>query len=566
MGAIFSSLKAAVKLVKSLIGVLRALEADFGAVAKRAKAAAPLPHPSPTQPFWLLDPPHPELVDLQSAEMPREAEVVIIGSGITAAATARSLLQTATEESPSRPVPRVVVLEARQLCSGATGRNGGHIKASPHVVLGRLLKQGAMDGARAAELMRFQLRHLPVLTGLCAAEGIEVAECREVETVDLFVDDAGVLRQGWRRSRLSGSGRPSSRCGRGLPRRPARSVKFKANHHVLGAISYKAGALWPYRLVSSVWKTLLSEFPETLSIETGTPATSIDVLGKTDTSASQPGAPQPDQDFPYLISTPRGAFRARHVVHATNAYMSNLVPGLRGKATGVLAHMTAQRPGVDFPRAGGGWSWSTVYAGQAYDYITQRPDTAAGEPGELMIGGGFTCAPKQGGDMIGVYDDSRLDALTVAHLEGIMPTVFRPRWGADEGGGGGPRVKSVWSGVLAFTADLLPLVGRLDEQTTGRKLPRQPRGGGGKPGEHSGASSPKPGEWISAGYCGDGMVWAWLSGTALGIMLSGNDDVHLPAAPGRPEGRLSDWFPPELRPTRERVARMDMMDLADNLM
>ncbi|KAL8402116.1 hypothetical protein RB596_008759 [Gaeumannomyces avenae] len=493
MGAIFSSLKAAVKLVKSLIGVLRALEADFGAVAKRAKAAAPLPHPSPTQPFWLLDPPHPELVDLQSAEMPREAEVVIIGSGITAAATARSLLQTATEESPSRPVPRVVVLEARQLCSGATGRNGGHIKASPHVVLGRLLKQGAMDGARAAELMRFQLRHLPVLTGLCAAEGIEVAECREVETVDLFWAPEFEMRT-WTAEEAR--------------------EKFKANHHVLGAISYKAGALWPYRLVSSVWKTLLSEFPETLSIETGTPATSIDVLGKTDTSASQPGAPQPDQDFPYLISTPRGAFRARH----------------------------------------------------AYDYITQRPDTAAGEPGELMIGGGFTCAPKQGGDMIGVYDDSRLDALTVAHLEGIMPTVFRPRWGADEGGGGGPRVKSVWSGVLAFTADLLPLVGRLDEQTTGRKLPRQPRGGGGKPGEHSGASFPKPGEWISAGYCGDGMVWAWLSGTALGIMLSGNDDVHLPAAPGRPEGRLFNWFPPELRPTRERVARMDMMDLADNLM
>ncbi|KAL8365578.1 hypothetical protein RB595_004408 [Gaeumannomyces hyphopodioides] len=581
MGIIFSSLAAAAKLVKSLIAVLRTLEADLSAIAKRARATPPLPHAAPTLPFWLLDPPHPELVDRQSGELPREADVVIVGSGISGAAVARSLLKSAQhdqtqeqqDEEPGggdkKGLPRIVVLEARRLCSGATGRNGGHIKATAHETIGRLLRQGAVTGERAAALVRFQLRHLPVLTGLCAAEGGvgAAAECREVDTVDLFVDNDEGLRAALEDVEALRKWVPEFEV-RTWTAEEARE-KFEVNQHVVGAISYKAGALWPYRLVSSVWKSLLEEFPDVLSIETNTPATSIDVLGGTNTSTPPPPeSPQPDADFPYLVTTPRGAIRARHVVHATNAYAGHLVPGLRGKATGVLAHMSAQRPGVDFPRRGGDLSWGLVYGGQAFDYVTQRPDGGGG--GELMVGGGFTRSAKQGGDMVGVYDDSRLDALTAAHLEGIMPAVFRPHWGADEGGG--PRVKSVWSGVLAFTADFLPLAGRLDERTTGRKVParkgdgRTPSGGSAADGPGKRATPPSPGEWISAGYCGEGMIWAWLSGTAVGIMLSGCENVHLPAAPGRPEGRLADWFPPELRPTGERIARMDIMDLADNLM
>ncbi|KAL8397349.1 hypothetical protein RB594_004170 [Gaeumannomyces avenae] len=584
MGIVFSSLAAVAKMVKALVAVLRALEADLGAVAKRARAAPPLPHAAPTAPFWLLDPPHPELVDRRSGELPREADVVIVGSGISGAAVARSLLKSGQQQQQqqqpggnddddgdsNKGLPRVVVLEARALCSGATGRNGGHVKATAHEAVGRLLRQGAVTGERAAALVRFQLRHLPLLTGLCEAEGFGAAECREVETVDLFVDNEQGLRAALEDVEALGKWVPEFEV-RTWTAEEARE-KFEVNQHVVGAISYKAGALWPYRLVSSVWKGLLEEFPDALSIETNTPATSIDVLGGMSTSKSPPESRQPDADFPYLITTPRGAVRARHVVHATNAHAGNLVPGLRGKTTGVLAHMSAQRPGADFPRRGdgaGALSWGLVYGGSAFDYVTQRPGGGGGG-GDLMVGGGFSRSAKQGGDMVGVYDDSRLDALTAAHLEGIMPAVFRPRWGADEAAGG-PRVKSLWSGVLGFTADLLPLAGRLDERTTGRKVPptRKRRGGkafkGGSAADEQ-ATPPEPGEWIAAGYCGEGMVWAWLSGTAVGIMLSGCENVHLPEAPGRPEGRLADWFPPELRPTRERIAKMDIMDLADILM
>ena len=145
-----------------------------------------LPVETPTESYWLRDPPFPELVDIRSLELPSEADLVIIGSGIAGAAIARSALREWRRREGPQNGRQVVVLEAREVCSGATGRNGGHIKASPHELFHRL--RGDLGPKKAAALVRFQLRHLAVIRDLCAAEHIQVAECREVETVDLYVD------------------------------------------------------------------------------------------------------------------------------------------------------------------------------------------------------------------------------------------------------------------------------------------------------------------------------------------------------------------------------------------
>jgi len=72
-------------------------------------------------PFWLDDPsrsaPEPELTEN------RRAELLVIGAGFTGLWTA--LL--AKEENPSRDI---VILEAGQVATGATGRNGGFMDAS----------------------------------------------------------------------------------------------------------------------------------------------------------------------------------------------------------------------------------------------------------------------------------------------------------------------------------------------------------------------------------------------------------------------------------------------------
>lgn len=82
----------------------------------RVKLPVSLPRENPTQSYWQLDVDE-EIADLRSTEyLPNEAETVIIGSGITGAAIAWNLL--------SHGARNIVMVEARQACSGATGRNG----------------------------------------------------------------------------------------------------------------------------------------------------------------------------------------------------------------------------------------------------------------------------------------------------------------------------------------------------------------------------------------------------------------------------------------------------------
>lgn len=101
----------------------------------RARIPVTLPRANPTLSAW-QDPPDAAVADLRSTPaLPGDADVVIIGSGITGAAVAWHLLSSqdssvstaaaaAAAPPPPPPPPSIVMLEARQACSGATGRNG----------------------------------------------------------------------------------------------------------------------------------------------------------------------------------------------------------------------------------------------------------------------------------------------------------------------------------------------------------------------------------------------------------------------------------------------------------
>jgi myosin-crossreactive antigen len=81
-------------------------------------ATGPFPVPDATVPFWRT-----ELHDLDShrstSDLPEKQEIVIIGAGFAGAALAYYLLQ---DSSASKRT--ITILEAREACSGATGRNG----------------------------------------------------------------------------------------------------------------------------------------------------------------------------------------------------------------------------------------------------------------------------------------------------------------------------------------------------------------------------------------------------------------------------------------------------------
>ncbi|KAJ6020077.1 hypothetical protein N7522_000152 [Penicillium canescens] len=78
-----------------------------------------LPTPHATKSFWLSEL-SPSLKGYRSTEViPDQADIAVVGSGISGTFAARELLTTAADQGLKL---NVVMFEAREVCSGATGR------------------------------------------------------------------------------------------------------------------------------------------------------------------------------------------------------------------------------------------------------------------------------------------------------------------------------------------------------------------------------------------------------------------------------------------------------------
>jgi hypothetical protein len=174
LDGLLRGLKAAVRFLKATGNWLTESKESLLTLTTRiSNPQFPISNPTPS--LW-QKPPFPPTTQ---QNLPTTADIVIIGSGISGASIAYTLLK----KCPGSP--RIVLLEAREVCSGATGRNGGHIKCSAYIEYSSLKSR---FGERAKAILQFQLRHMPLLLGLIAELGIE-AEAREVETVDIFTDE-----------------------------------------------------------------------------------------------------------------------------------------------------------------------------------------------------------------------------------------------------------------------------------------------------------------------------------------------------------------------------------------
>lgn len=180
MGAVISAIQDVYFTIISAVSALSGLNTQFQTLLQRATALPGFPVSGPTSSYWLDDPPHPAVTSSQPA-LPSEADTVVIGSGITAAAITKTVLDLTANET----APRIVVCEARDVCSGATGRNGGHIKCTPYDSFAFL--SGRLGKEKARSLVRFQRRHLDILLEL--GKEVPEGEVREVQTVDLFLDE-----------------------------------------------------------------------------------------------------------------------------------------------------------------------------------------------------------------------------------------------------------------------------------------------------------------------------------------------------------------------------------------
>lgn len=140
-----------------------------------------------------------------------------------------------------------------------------------------------------------------------------------------------------------------------------------------------------------------------------------------------------------------------------------------------------------------------------------------------MLGGGLFQAGNNGFGEIGVPDDDGMSILAGAHLGGVVGVVT---------GGKECVVEERWTGTIGATRDTMAWVGEVPVGISGRERPREGK------------------EWVAAGFSGEGMVNAWLSGVGVGRMVRG-EEGGVPGVMGVSE---------------ERVKRGDLLDLVREYM
>ncbi|KAL7622446.1 hypothetical protein AAE478_007951 [Parahypoxylon ruwenzoriense] len=450
---------------------------------QRAAIPVTLPKAVPTQSYWQLEPD--EIADLRcSGTLPEKAETVIIGSGITGAAVAFNLLKNGARD--------IVMLEARQACSGATGRNGGHTKAASYRSF--LDHERAHGTATAVKIARLELANIRAVHSFAKEYEIE-CDSNPCETVDI-VYDAAQWEVDQRAVKAMQDAMPGDDASKYTLHTPEQ-VREKffcgkgGDEGVCGAISYEAGSLSAYQFGVGVLKLCLEM---KLNLQTNTPALGLEKLhgGK------------------WKVETERGSITARRVILATNGYTARLWKKFQGVIVPLRGHVTAQRPGQNLPKGGLPGTYSFIYE-NGYDYMIPRPKGSQFE-GDIIIGGALVKGPSNGLREYGTTDDTEFDDMIVRSLYNSLPRYFGDNWGADHAEG---RIRRAWTGIMGYSPDGFPFVGEM-------------------PGEK--------GLWVSTSFQGHGMVLCWMCARALTSMIEGRDGKE-----------LDSWFPEVYRVAERRL-------------
>nr|XP_018259110.1 uncharacterized protein I303_08654 [Kwoniella dejecticola CBS 10117]OBR81268.1 hypothetical protein I303_08654 [Kwoniella dejecticola CBS 10117] len=395
------------------------------------------------------------LLDFRSSEnLPSSVDVVIIGSGISGALTALNLL-----ESPSPP-KSVVMLEARELCSGATGRNAGHCKPD--------LWRGFTEYAkRFGNEQALKAKTKDALVNFIKQNKIE-CEVWDGKTMDVMMDDTMVERAAETMRAFEAAGGDSSFTDVILdPIEAERVSRIKGAKAVYAS---PAATLHPWKLVEFVIKRCLSLG---LNIQTLTPVTSVS-----------------GRSNDWVVHTDRGSIRTPTVIHNTNAYAGYLLPETK-KGITPIPHMCnlVYPPSTHSGSKALSNSYAVIYKEGLFS-INPRSTS----DGAVLFGG---VQPAQ--DALESYVEENSERQYDDRLKDFQPiTECVKTLGKEVFGwctGFAVRYDRSWSGIIGLSSDEVPFVGAV-------------------PG--------KAGQWMSCGHNGHGMARTFTCSRGLAKLVQGS--------------------------------------------
>jgi hypothetical protein len=110
-------------VLRALVLLLRVIYPPLDALVKRIRVTPGIPVANPSSSYWTTPP---SSISRNGSgpdsKLPSYADIVVIGSGITGTGFTRTILDHDNKHRQTNEPLRLVMLEARDACSGATGR------------------------------------------------------------------------------------------------------------------------------------------------------------------------------------------------------------------------------------------------------------------------------------------------------------------------------------------------------------------------------------------------------------------------------------------------------------
>ncbi|KAJ5758541.1 hypothetical protein N7520_005697 [Penicillium odoratum] len=405
-------------------------------------------------PFWRTDP-HPLDNHRSTKTLPEHSDIVIIGAGYAGSSVAHHILQQA---KPGSPAPSITILEARQACSGATARNGGHMKPDIYNFIATLAAEHGVDAA--AEVAAFEAKHVRAFKDFVEKEGID-CDYTVTKAVDVQLDEDHFEKLKDGHNRLIAGGSKPTTGARIIESEDAES--FSGVKGAVGCFTYDTAHIWAYKFVLHLLEKVVSQG---INLQTRTPVTKIT-------------EPTPPSSYRWKVETSRGTIAAKVIVFATNAYTSSIAPQYNGSIVPVRG--TCSRivtPGSTAPPLTN--TYTLRWNGWNYDYLIPRGD------GSIIVGGARSTFFHDEKNWYNISDDSHVLEPAVRYFDGYMQRNFMG-WEDSHA-----YTDRVWTGIMGYSSDGLPHVGQV-------------------PGHD--------GQYILAGFTGHGMPQIFLAAEGIAKMV-----------------------------------------------
>ncbi|KAJ5591449.1 FAD dependent oxidoreductase, partial [Penicillium hispanicum] len=449
-----------------------------------------LPVPSSTLSIWhRTTRSFPLLHANRTAEVPASTKYLIIGSGISGALTAWKLVESGTKPED------IVILEAREAVSGASGRNAGHIR--PDSFRGFPGYAAVHGPEQAKKILANERVVLEKVHEFVEANHVD-SEFRFTNTFEVGLSEKFVERLADSLAALQAAGGATSHI------KFYQGKEAKARTRVpnaLCAYEWRAGTNHPGKLVQWILNDFVSKGGK---LWTHCPATNIAKARSSNTAGHR-----------WEVHTPRGIVATESVIHCTNAYAAYLVPELREFITPRRSQVQSFIPRLSLSGEDAlKHTMALSYGAEEFFSVNSLRD------GTIVLGGTGTRDASDLPDGLITFDDTEFSEHIARNSTREFTQLSQEPDNVPLRHGEG--LDHAWTGILAMTADRVPLVGHIEGLE---------------------------GQWICAGFNGHGMAKVFTCAPGLVKLINGHSwkETGLPECFRFSRARIHKSVNPQVR-------------------